>query len=146
MAHIVRCVINGHLAWTCQHASGNRGDDFRSLKIAELQPYTFIHPNGRTPVQCVLACQGEEKAGAGRGMHTVRHLTLLCLFLSVNLQKTNPVYTVLMPHLEAHMCPISALAFSCHWMHDVKNLTEELNIDWALNKSWRQVGNLNIQI
>ena len=59
-------------------------------------------------------------------------------FSQSTLQKTNPVYTVFMPHLEAHMCPISALAFSCHWMHDVKNLTSELKIDWSLNKTWRQ--------
>ena len=67
----MRCAINGHLAWTAQHASGNRGDDFRALKLCELQPYTFLHPNGRTPLPCVLGIQGEEKAGAARGMRTV---------------------------------------------------------------------------
>ena len=70
-ALLVRCAINGHLAWTAQHASGNRGDDFRALKLAELQPYTFLHPNGRTPLPCVLGLQGEEKAGAAHGMRTV---------------------------------------------------------------------------
>jgi hypothetical protein len=70
-ALLVRCAINGHLAWTAQHASGNRGDDFRALKLCELQPYTFLHSNGRTPLPCVLGLQGEEKAGASRGMCTV---------------------------------------------------------------------------
>ena len=70
-ASLVRCAINGHLAWTAQHASGNRGDDFRALKLAELQPYTFLHPNGRTPLPRVLGLQGEEKAGAARGMRTI---------------------------------------------------------------------------
>jgi hypothetical protein len=60
----------GHLAWTCQNASGNRGDDFRALKLSELQPYTWLHPNGETAVECVLGLQGEEKAGK-RGMKTV---------------------------------------------------------------------------
>lgn len=54
-----------------QHAYGNCGDDFQVLKLAELQPYTFLHPNGHTPLPCVLGLQGEEKAGAARGMHTV---------------------------------------------------------------------------
>lgn len=69
---IVRSVVMGHLAWTGQNASGNRADDFRALKISELQPYTFLHPNGETGVQAILGLQGEEKAGAGRGMRTVR--------------------------------------------------------------------------
>ncbi|KAJ6600862.1 hypothetical protein B0H10DRAFT_1958552 [Mycena sp. CBHHK59/15] len=65
-----RLVIFGHLAWTCQHATGNRGDDFRALKLAELQPYTIIHPNRTTAIQSVLGLQGEEKAGK-RGMRTI---------------------------------------------------------------------------
>jgi hypothetical protein len=79
IASLVRCAINGHLAWTAQHASGNRGDDFRALKLCELQPYTFLHPNGRTPLPCVLGLQGEEKAGASRGMRTVHSLTQFTL-------------------------------------------------------------------
>lgn len=71
MTRVVRSVINGHLAWTAQNASGNRGDDFRALKLCELQPYTFLHPNGETGIQSILGLQGEEKAGAGRGMKTV---------------------------------------------------------------------------
>jgi hypothetical protein len=55
-----------------QNASGNQGDDFRALKLSELQPYTFLHPNKETLVQSILGLQGEEKAGAGHGMRTVR--------------------------------------------------------------------------
>ena len=63
-------MINGHLAWTAQNASGNRGDDFRALKLAELQPHTMLHPNKETAMYSVLGLQGEEKAGR-RGMRTV---------------------------------------------------------------------------
>jgi hypothetical protein len=63
-------VINGHLAWTCQNASGNRGDDFRALKLCEMQPYTWLHPNKETAVYSVLGLQGEEKSGK-QGMKTV---------------------------------------------------------------------------
>jgi hypothetical protein len=66
----VRSVIYGHLAWNAQHATGNRGDDFRALKLAELQPWTFLHPNKETAIPCILGLQGEEKAGK-RGMRTV---------------------------------------------------------------------------
>ncbi|KAF8867676.1 hypothetical protein BD779DRAFT_1694104 [Infundibulicybe gibba] len=66
----LRSVINGHLSWTAQHATGNRGDDFRALKLAELQPYTMLHPNKETAIYSVLGLQGEEKAGR-RGMKTV---------------------------------------------------------------------------
>jgi hypothetical protein len=66
----VRSVVNGHLAWTAQNATGNRGDDFRALKLAELQPYTMLHPNKETAMFSMLGLQGEEKAGR-RGMRTV---------------------------------------------------------------------------
>lgn len=67
----MRSAILGHLAWTTQLASGNRGDDLRALKIAELQPYLMKHPlNDGTKVFTVLAMQGEEKAGL-KGMKTV---------------------------------------------------------------------------
>lgn len=71
----VRMVINGHLAWVCQAASGNRGDDFRALKLCETQPYTWLHPNGHTGVYSILGLQGEEKAGK-RGMKTVGSCSL----------------------------------------------------------------------
>uniref|UniRef100_A0A8H8CI32 XPG-I domain-containing protein n=1 Tax=Psilocybe cubensis TaxID=181762 RepID=A0A8H8CI32_PSICU len=119
----VRSVINGHLAWAAQNASGNRGDDFRALKLAELQPYVFLHPNKETAVECVLGLQGEEKAAANRGLHT----------------KVNPVYTVFIAHKDPTICPLGAFAFYHHFIHDVKKLTEELDVDWSINKSWRQV-------
>jgi hypothetical protein len=77
----VRLVVFGHLAWSAQHASGNRGDDFRALKLAELQPYGMTHPDGRTSVFTVLGLQGEEKAGK-RGMRTVCFALLMLCMLS----------------------------------------------------------------
>jgi hypothetical protein len=68
---LVKMSVMGHLAWTCQNVTGNRGDDFRSLKLSELQPYNWLHPNKETAVEGVLGLQGEEKAGR-RGMKTVR--------------------------------------------------------------------------
>ncbi|KAJ7433473.1 hypothetical protein FB451DRAFT_1472227, partial [Mycena latifolia] len=118
----LRLAIFGHLAWTAQHASGNRGDDFRALKLCELQPYRITHPNGRTLIYSVLGLQGEEKAGK-RGMRTI----------------VNPVYSAFIAHMYPEMCPLGALAFYLHYLYDVKELTSIMNIDWSLNKSWRQV-------
>ncbi|KAJ7772823.1 hypothetical protein B0H14DRAFT_3589285 [Mycena olivaceomarginata] len=71
----LRLGVWGHLAWTAQHASGDRGDDFQALKLAELQPTTLKHPDKRTDIWSVLGMQGEEKAGK-RGMRTVQsHVT-----------------------------------------------------------------------
>ncbi|PPQ74282.1 hypothetical protein CVT24_001198 [Panaeolus cyanescens] len=119
----LRSVINGHLSWTAQNASGNRGDDFRALRLAELQPYTLLHPNKETSIPCVLGLQGEEKAGASRGMRT----------------KVNPVYTAFIAHMDPMRCPLGAFAFYHHFIHDVVDITNALEIDWSLNKSWRQI-------
>ncbi|KAH9476570.1 hypothetical protein JR316_0010486 [Psilocybe cubensis] len=119
----LRSVINGHLSWTAQNASGNRGDDFRALRLAELQPYVFLHPNKETAIPCVLGCQGEEKAGASRGMRT----------------KVNPVYSVFIAHLDPVKCPLGAFAFYHHFLHDVIDITSALDINWSINKTWRQV-------
>ena len=68
-------VINGHLAWMCQNVSSTHGDDFQALKLSELQPYTWLHPNQETAIYSVLGMQGEEKAGK-HDMKTVRrHLS-----------------------------------------------------------------------
>ncbi|KAJ7125542.1 hypothetical protein C8R43DRAFT_1240832 [Mycena crocata] len=115
-------VINGHLSWTCQNASGNRGDDFRALKLCEMQPYIFLHPNKETSVYCVLGLQGEEKAGK-KGMKTV----------------INPSYTTFIAHRNAEVCPLGAMAFYHHWLHDHYELTKKMSIDWAVNKSWRNI-------
>ncbi|GLB44253.1 hypothetical protein LshimejAT787_1601830 [Lyophyllum shimeji] len=118
----LRSVIYGYLAWTAQNASGNRGDDFRALKLAELQSWTMLHPNKETAIYSVLGLQGEEKAGK-RGMKT----------------KINPVYSVFIAHHRPERCPLGAFAFYHHYLHDVKHLTESMNIDWSWNKSWRAV-------
>ena len=67
----VHPTINGLLAWTCQNATGNRGDDFRALKLCDMQPYELLHPNLETEVYCVLGLQDESKT-SNRGMRTVR--------------------------------------------------------------------------
>jgi hypothetical protein len=76
----------GHLAWTPQHATSNRGNNFRALKLAELQPTTLKHPDKRIDILALLRMQGEEKAGKC-AMRTVRsqylslHHTDVLLFL-----------------------------------------------------------------
>ncbi|KAJ7246695.1 hypothetical protein C8J57DRAFT_1360119, partial [Mycena rebaudengoi] len=115
-------VVNGHLSWTCQNASGNRGDDFRALKLCEMQPYVFLHPNKETSVYCVLGLQGEEKAGK-RGMKTI----------------VNPSYTTFIAHRNPEVCPLGAMAMYFHWLHDVYELPKKMSIDWESNKSWRNV-------
>jgi hypothetical protein len=37
------------------------------------------------------------------------------------------------------LCPLGGFAFYHHYLHDVKDITKVLKIDWSLNKSWRQV-------
>ncbi|KAJ7771090.1 hypothetical protein DFH07DRAFT_953710 [Mycena maculata] len=118
----LRLCIWGHLAWTAQHASGNRGDDFRALKLAELQPHNMLHPDKRTSIYSVLGLQSEEKAGK-RGMRTV----------------INPVYSVFIANLKPEMCPLGAFAFYFHYIYDEKKIIETMGIDWASNKSWRPI-------
>ncbi|KAJ7819603.1 hypothetical protein B0H14DRAFT_3147405 [Mycena olivaceomarginata] len=118
----LRLVVFGHLAWTAQHASGNRGDDFRALKLAELQPYGMTHPDGRTSVFTVLGLQGEEKAGK-RGMRTV----------------INPTYSAFVVNKNPEVCPLGAFAFYHHYIHDAIDITSTLKIDWSVNKSWHQI-------
>ncbi|KAJ7692584.1 hypothetical protein B0H17DRAFT_1133058 [Mycena rosella] len=77
---------------TAQHASGNRGDDFRALKLAELQPTELKHPDKRTEIYSVLGMQGEEKAGK-RGMRTV----------------INPVYSVFIANLKLLSAPLPSI-------------------------------------
>lgn len=60
----------GHVAWTCQNASGNRGDDLRALKQCDLQPYKLLHPNMETVIPTILGLQDEHKAIKNR-MQTV---------------------------------------------------------------------------
>jgi hypothetical protein len=60
----------GHVAWTCQNASGNHGDDLCALKQCDLQPYKLLHPNMETVIPTILGLQDEHKA-IKNGMQTV---------------------------------------------------------------------------
>ncbi|KAJ7084783.1 hypothetical protein B0H15DRAFT_380554 [Mycena belliarum] len=122
MNHQLRLAVWGHLAWTAQHASGNRGDDFRALKLAELQPTKMKHPDKRTEIYSVLGMQGEEKAGK-RGMRTV----------------INPVYSVFIANLKPEMCPLGAFSFYFHYIYDEKQIIDTMNLDYLVNKSWRAI-------
>ncbi|KAK6966739.1 hypothetical protein R3P38DRAFT_3299484 [Favolaschia claudopus] len=106
----LRLAVFGHLSWTAQHASGNRGDDFRALKL------------GRSKIYAILGLQGEEKAGK-RGMRTV----------------INPVYSTFIAHLHPEKCPLGAFAIFLHWLYDVRELPSVMDIDFSVNKTWRQV-------
>ncbi|KAF4607636.1 hypothetical protein EYR38_001709 [Pleurotus pulmonarius] len=117
----LRSCIYGHVAWVTQTASGNRGDDLRALKLAELQPWVMLHPNSQTAIECILGLQSEEKAGK-RGMRTI----------------INPVYTVWIAHRDPVHCPLGAFALLMHFLHDVKDFTAQMNVDWSVNTSWRQ--------
>ncbi|KAJ3966843.1 hypothetical protein EV361DRAFT_540884 [Lentinula raphanica] len=119
----VRSTVLGHLSWTAQHASGNRGDDIRALKLAELQPHILLHPNRETAIFSILGLQGEEKAGK-RGLRTV----------------INPTYTTFIAHLHPEQCPLGGFALYFHYLFDYnEGLTEKMDIDWSSNKSWRGV-------
>jgi hypothetical protein len=37
------------------------------------------------------------------------------------------------------MCPIGALAFFLHYLHDVVHIEEKYDVDYTSNKSWRAV-------
>ncbi|KIM35282.1 hypothetical protein M413DRAFT_32634 [Hebeloma cylindrosporum] len=114
--------INRHLAWTLQNASGNRGDGICSLRLAELQPGKMLHPNNETEIPVIFGLQAEDKAGK-RGMKTT----------------INPFMTSFIAHRRAEMCPIGALAILHHYLYDVRQLATVEQIDWSLNKSWRQI-------
>jgi len=134
----VHPAINGHLAWALQHASGNRGDDIRALRLAELQPAKMLHPNKETEIPVIYGLQGEDKAGK-RGMKTVCFTISIKFQLNPQLQTINPFFTSFIAHQQAEMCPIGALAILHHYLYDVRNLATMEQIDWSLNKSWRQV-------
>jgi hypothetical protein len=136
----VRQAVFGHLAHTAQHASGNRGDDFRAYRLAELQPYTMIHSNKVTAMPCTIGMQSEEKAGQ-RGMKTVCAFYLFIHALSFNchLQRINPSYSVFIAHADPLWCPQGAWAMYHHLIHDVEHIGEKCNVSWDLNKTWCKV-------
>lgn len=51
----------------------------------------------------------------------------------------NPRFTAWVTHRDPEMCPEGAFAFYLHHLHDVKDITGQLGIDWLQNNSWRQV-------
>lgn len=46
-------------------------------------------------------------------------------------------------HLLPEECPLGAVAFHQHFLHDAYKLTEKMKIDWEVNKSWREVSDSN---
>lgn len=139
---LVHCTINGMLAWTCQNATGNRGDDFRALKLCDMQPYELLHPNLETDMYCVLGLQDESKTSK-QGMKTV-HPTFLIfgsMFSSdhVYLKTVNPTYATFIAHRNPEMCPLGAMAIYHHYLHYHFKLAEKMGIDWTRNSSWRNV-------
>jgi hypothetical protein len=60
------------------NASGNRGDDIRALRLCEMQPYQFLHPNGETTIPAVLGLQSDmEQKARSKGMKTVSNSSSL---------------------------------------------------------------------
>ncbi|CAK5268920.1 unnamed protein product [Mycena citricolor] len=118
-----RLAVFGHLAWTGQSATGNRGDDIRSLALCEIQPYEMAHPTQvRQQIYCLLGLQSQEKAGK-RGMKTA----------------VNPSYTVFVAHRNPAKCPLGAFAIYFHWLYDSKALLDLVDINWEKNSSWRKI-------
>ncbi|KDR69528.1 hypothetical protein GALMADRAFT_230698 [Galerina marginata CBS 339.88] len=120
----VKPTINGHLAWTMMNASGNRGDDIRALRLCEMQPYQFLHPNGETTIPAVLGLQSDmEQKARSKGMKTT----------------INPTYTCFIAHRNPEMCPLGAFGLYLHYIHDVASIDENYDVDYTVNKSWRSI-------
>jgi hypothetical protein len=121
------------------NASGNRGDDIRALRLCEMQPYTFLHPNKETPIFCVLGLQSEQKAGP-KGMKTVCVAEVTwSTWLIITFQTVNPTYTSFIAHRNPELCPLGAFAIYLHYIHDQALIDEKYNLDYKVNKSWRPV-------
>ncbi|KAJ3767235.1 hypothetical protein FB446DRAFT_821118 [Lentinula raphanica] len=118
----MRIAVDGHLAWTAQNASGKRGDDIRSLRIRELQPYEFVHPNKVTKIDALLGLQGEEKYKA-KGMKSVHQ----------------PVISTWIPHQDPLWDAIGSILRKLHWLFDVYKIDTKKEIDWSVNRSWGQI-------
>ncbi|KAJ7833401.1 hypothetical protein B0H13DRAFT_1914589 [Mycena leptocephala] len=99
---VLWCLVISH------GALSNRGDDFRALKLAELQPYGMTHLDGRTSVFTVLGLQGEEKAGK-RGMRTVTNPSYSAFVTNKNPERRSSKLTGLSirasanSHMKAHL-------------------------------------------
>ena len=102
----VPSTLKGFLAWTAQNATGNRGDDIRALKLAEMQPYEMMHPKRKTPVSVILGLQGAEKCGK-RGMKTVRAHLFFDLINLTTFEGNKPIVLSL--------CTKQGRASMSHW-------------------------------
>ena len=58
-------------------------------------------------------------------------------------QTINPTYTCFIAHRDPEMCPLGALAFFLHYIHDYVGIEEKYHIDYTSNKSWRAVSGLS---
>jgi len=96
----------------------------------------MLHPNKEMEIPVIYGLQREDKAGK-RGMKTVCFTISIKFQLNPQLQTINPFFTSFIAHWQAEMCLIGALAILHHYLYDVRNTMEQ--IDWSLNKSWRQV-------
>ena len=89
----MQATVMGHVAWTCQNASGNHGDDLCALNQCDLQPYKILHLNMEMVIPTILGLQDEHKA-IKNGMQTVSSTVEPKDVLNVNnLQTVNPTYT-----------------------------------------------------
>jgi hypothetical protein len=57
----------------------------------------------------------------------------------IPLQIVNPSYTTFIAHRNPEVCPLGAMAFYFHWLHDLYDLPKRISIDWESNKSWRNL-------
>ena len=57
----MRVAIMGHLAWTLQNATGNRGDDTRAILLCQLQYHQLLHPNNETVLEGAVIVAHEGK-------------------------------------------------------------------------------------
>ena len=72
------------------NASGNRGDDIRALRLCEMQPYEFLHPNGETTIFAVLGLQSDQEHKArSKAMRTVGTSAFVTFIFSHNLCADN---------------------------------------------------------
>ena len=54
------------------NASGKCRDDIQALHLCEMQPYEFLHPNGKTAIFAVLSLQSDQEHKArSKAMQTV---------------------------------------------------------------------------
>ncbi|KAF9521247.1 hypothetical protein CPB83DRAFT_841421 [Crepidotus variabilis] len=100
-----------------------RGDYVPNTRVGA--PYEFLHRDGGTKVFAVLGLQSDQE-------HETRSKAMRTT--------VNPTYTYLIPHRSPELFPIGTLALHMHFVHDTQSELEDLlNIDYTVNKSWRDV-------